>query len=154
MSDEPTGLPRAATTVHIAIGNSDDRLTQAEWARFHADTDGLIRGAVEGLATIHGAWVSNPVHPWQNACWSFTVADEHRDAWQDERDLLRDALSRVARTYRQDSVAWTEGVTVFIEAAPAYPIGGDYRPPEWRVGDDPARDGAVTGGLVDEGDDR
>lgn len=41
-------------TVYISIGNSDDKLTQAEWAAFAASVRGAIRAAVKhALAMLH-----------------------------------------------------------------------------------------------------
>jgi hypothetical protein len=91
------------TTFYISIGNSDDRLSQAEWSCFVLDVDRAFEMAVryEG-ARVHGRWLSRADDPWQNACWS---AD-----WHDDLAFVVDALKRkltaLARTYRQDSIAW------------------------------------------------
>lgn len=97
------------STIHVAIGNSDDRLSQAEWAEFYRQVDLFVRAAA---TTVHGAWASLPTAPFQNACWAITADPEPA------RDL-QGALRRCAARYRQDSIAWTEAVPQFL-----VPTGG------------------------------
>lgn len=94
-------------TVYISIGNSDDKLTQAEWAEFYAATNFAIR---DDAHVVHGQWLSGPVSPWQNACWCVEVPD--RNAFR-----LRQRLADLAHTYRQGSIAWAEATTEFIGPA-------------------------------------
>lgn len=82
--------------VYISIGNSDDKLTQAEWAAFHAHVKMTIRPAVD---MVHGEWVSEPTARWQNACWCVDVDDN-------VSRYLRADLGKIGATYRQDSIAW------------------------------------------------
>lgn len=90
--------------VYISIGNSDDKLTQAEWARFLLDVDDAIS---DGAITVHGRWYSAPRSAYQNACW---CAEFHEpDAWHPKM-----ALQALAATYRQDSIAWAEATTEFL----------------------------------------
>ena len=90
--------------VYISIGNSDDRLTQAEWSAF------TVRMAAEvtGLGTVHGAWFSPSNARWQNACWcvEFDTPQVALDA--------REMASELGRTYRQESVAWAVAQTEFV----------------------------------------
>jgi hypothetical protein len=95
------------TTVYISIGNSDDKLTQAEWAHFVSDVDGLINGYA---STKHGRWFSLTDDPWQNACWCIEVSEK-------AQMFLRDALANSARAYGQDSIAWAVADTSFIRPA-------------------------------------
>lgn len=90
-------------TVHIAIGNSDDRLTQQEWAAFVESVDMLVRSSA---SVVHGAWLSEAASPWQNAAWGFEPGDAP--------NMLKVRLSACARDYRQESIAWTEGETEFL----------------------------------------
>ncbi len=94
-------------TVYVSIGNSDGKLTQLEWAAFYAAVDGQIE---EHAEEIHGAWVSDPVAPFQNACWCIEI--ERRPAAD-----LTEELAEIAASYKQDSIAWAEATTVFIKAA-------------------------------------
>jgi hypothetical protein len=98
------------STVYVTIGNSDDKLTQVEWARFYAHVDALV-----DLYSNHvfGRWVSLPTSRYQNACWGFAVADG-RPGGQPPREVLRQALSEVARDYRQENIAWCEGTPEFL----------------------------------------
>lgn len=83
-------------TVYISIGNSDDKLTQAEWAAFYAHVRMAIRPAVD---MVHGEWVSDPTSRWQNACWCVDIDDN-------VSRYLRADLGKIGVTYRQDSIAW------------------------------------------------
>lgn len=88
--------------VYISIGNSDDKLPQAEWCDFISDVDVAIRDWVD---LRHGCWHSMPTSPWQNACWCVDIEEEEREAF------LKKELSQIARTYGQDSIAWAEAPT-------------------------------------------
>jgi hypothetical protein len=101
-------------TIFISIGNSDDKLSQADWSSYVLDVDRAFEASVryEG-ARVHGRWYSRPDEPWQNACW---CAEWHDDL-AEVVDALRRKLATIARTYRHDSIAWAEAQTTFIEAA-------------------------------------
>ena len=110
---------------YISIGNSDDKLTQAEWCRFVGEVDGLV-GACPQL-TIHGRWFSAPDRPWQNACWCVEWCvefDPHAvPPTAEGQDTclsiwLPTQLARLATKYRQDSISWARVVrTIFITPA-------------------------------------
>jgi hypothetical protein len=91
--------------VHVAIGNSDNKLTQRQWFNFHHDTHRAIESAA---SEIHGAWVSPSTSPYQNAGWAFLVIDDGY------RNRLRGWLSELAEQYEQDSIAWNESATELI----------------------------------------
>jgi hypothetical protein len=96
---------------YVSIGNSDDKLTQAEWAEFHGRTSLLLRDN----AHIHGQWVSEPASAWQNACWCIDIELPATAAY------LKNRLSAFAKRYRQDSIAWAEvRETEFLEARGAF----------------------------------
>lgn len=91
--------------VYISIGNSDDRLTQAEWSKFVL----AISTQVISLAPqIHGAWASNPVGPWQNACWCVEFASEATAL------TARDEARMLAGEFQQESIAWAIAQTEFL----------------------------------------
>lgn len=91
-------------TVTIQAGNSDDKLTQAQWAGFVA----ACRDAIErSSAEVHFFGASAGWERWQNAAWVI-AADEGVAA------DLRQELKKVRSQYAQDSIAWTEGETDFI----------------------------------------
>lgn len=92
-------------TVYVSIGNSDDKLTQSEWAEFVAEMDQAI---FEGAERIHGVWFSRPDANWQNACWCFEPIDELRET------LLKARFSTFCDDFQQESIAWAEAETEFI----------------------------------------
>lgn len=94
------------TTVVIQIGNSDDRLTQIMWAMFIERVEQLAYKYSSGQ--IHFSGFSNPMAVWQNACWVLTIDSS-------EALLLWDDLRQLRLEFKQDSIAWTEGITVFID---------------------------------------
>jgi hypothetical protein len=80
------------TTVVIQIGNSDNKLTQSEWADFV----GTVHDAVMCLAgEIHFSGGSTWSAPWQNACW---VCLANQDGIHSLKEAMRIACGR----YRQD----------------------------------------------------
>lgn len=86
-------------TLTILIGNSDDKLTQAEWSQYVGDMQGLIDNWAN---QVHFAGFARPDAPWQNACW---VVE-----W-DTADLptFNEELAELARAFRQDSIAIVVG---------------------------------------------
>jgi hypothetical protein len=92
------------TTVYISIGNSDDKLTQSDWAAYYSNTAVAIQRAA---TTLHGQWVSEPASAWQNACWCVEIN-------KDSAELLKLRLAEIAHDYRQESVAWAVAETEFI----------------------------------------
>ena len=84
-------------TVYVSISNSDDKLTQAEWADYYAYVSITLRSCLG--VNIHGQWVSEPACAWQNACWCIEIPE-------DSTEPLRVALKAIAALYRQDSIAW------------------------------------------------
>jgi hypothetical protein len=113
------------TATVIAIGNSDDRLTQREWSAFWAECNDEIQyyGRLAGVQ-VHGTWLSEPNSPYQNAGWSLSWPDELLYLSRDLKNQLREILPK----YRQESLAWTTGTTTLIP------------------GRDPARVRAITPG--------
>ena len=91
-------------TVIIQIGNSDDKLTQAQWALFVRYTDNAIR---QRCNRVYFFSTSPNTDAWQNAAWIIDIYDNASYA-------LRVALKELRELYSQDSVAWTEGKTSFI----------------------------------------
>lgn len=93
----------------IQIGNSDDKLSQKEWAKYVADVNEILQ---VWQLTIHFLGHSPAHAPWQNACWVFEL-----DTTVFPMEELRNDLSDVARRFRQDSVALTLGVTEFVKSS-------------------------------------
>lgn len=89
---------------YISIGNSDDKLTQKEWAAFVDDVDIVCRSF-----PVHGRWFSAPTSEYQNACWCIEMQPGAIAA-------LKPVLSILAERYRQDSIALGIATVEFIEA--------------------------------------
>ena len=102
--------------VTIAVGNSDDKLSQSEWAAFIADITRLVEQAREDDgAHIHFAGFSAPAAPWQNALWALDLTTAASPA---ARGWLRTELADLCGLYRQDAIAWWEaGQTEMIPPA-------------------------------------
>jgi hypothetical protein len=97
--------------VYISIGNSDDKLTQQDWAEFIARVDGMLRTTVRKTVQIHGHWFSAPDSVWQNCCWCIEIEGE------ESVDFLKGYLAGCCKIYNQDSVAWAVApVTEFLSA--------------------------------------
>ena len=93
--------------VHIMAGNSDDKLTQAEWSALVEQIDEILDAALGQTGVgMHGRWFSAPDAPWQNACWCV-------DLPQGEIGIVQAQLSGVAQEYRQDWIAWHEVRSVY-----------------------------------------
>lgn len=92
----------------IAIGNSDNRLTQQEWAEYVEAVASLVISD-DFVSDVHFAGFSPPHSAYQTGLWCVVVRD-------DQRYRLRSLLMAAAREFNQDSIAWTDGKTEFLEA--------------------------------------
>lgn len=100
-------------TVYIAIGNSDDKLTQLEWSQFLNEVDRAVTNMANLQGTqVHGRWHSLATEPWQNACWCVSIDESLVDRIRD----FRTRLNLIRGRYRQDSIAWSVAETEFIGA--------------------------------------
>ncbi len=91
-------------TITIQIGNSDDKLTQSQWAEFVS----VVKDKIYNYAgAIHFFGAPSNFERWQNAAWVITC---------DERIIeeFKDAISIAGKRFRQDSVAWIEGEIQFV----------------------------------------
>lgn len=118
--------------VYLGIGNSDDKLSQAEWSRFVSDTAKAIRaftrnsryrdGVEQGpdaAARIIGEWLSPSDAEWQNAAWCIT--------WPEglpERavQLFETRLAHLAARFNQDSIAWAHAPQTRLIAPVSEPM--------------------------------
>ena len=97
---------------YISIGNSDDKLTQQQWADMIRDTRDFLDGNkgvdYDGKRwQIHGEWYSRPDHPWQNANWCVEINVQ-------DRQYLLQQMFEHARIYGQDSIAVAFADPVFV----------------------------------------
>ena len=91
-------------TITVQIGNTDDKLTQAEWAAYVLMVkDTILRHCIQ----VHFFGGSVNYDRWQNVAWVFECKEERKES------LMR-ALTEDRKVFRQDSIAWTQGVTDFI----------------------------------------
>lgn len=93
-------------TVCIQIGNSDDKLSQKEWSRF---VDEVRDAVIEEATEVYFFACSDGGARWQNACWVVRMDDVHISI-----PALKEKLFRIRLQYRQESVAWMEGDTIFF----------------------------------------
>jgi hypothetical protein len=147
------------TNTYISIGNSDDRLPQADWSGFIAELrDLLYVSQSRGMLQIHGEWFAAPDQPWQNANWcveilpptwwravaernsagletALTMADAKRARSQQEQETraqLKDRVRRLCTRWRQDSFAWTTGEVSIVETGYVPPTPDEERQAEMR----------------------
>ena len=90
--------------VYLSIGNSDDKLTQAEWSQYVVE----MIARVVAVGHTHGAWFSLPHTPYQNACWCVEFRNEY------DEDEACEVATEIRKKYRQDSIAWARAETEFI----------------------------------------
>lgn len=96
------------TTQIIQIGNSDDKLSQADWSEF---IDALGKLLVTHASEIHFMGYSSPTTRWQTCCVVFNLREGLGAS------LVKE-LGELARDFRQESIALTMGQTMFIRPAP------------------------------------
>lgn len=82
--------------LYVSIGNSDDKLTQHQWADFCTD----LHEVMEDAGKIHGEWFSASDSPYQNACICAEVSDN-----ADVDRIIRSNLADLAYGFSQDSIA-------------------------------------------------
>lgn len=91
-------------TVAVLIGNSDDKLSQRDWAKYVVDVISVI--TLYGLKThFTGSPVSTSIY--QNYCEVFEILPE-------KLEYLKSALHRVKVTWKQDNIAILVGNTELI----------------------------------------
>jgi flagellin-like hook-associated protein FlgL len=97
-------------TIIIQIGNSDNKLTQKEWSEFVDEINNIINLFSDGIHFFGG---SNTWSPWQNVAWVFVLKET---IWFNVpiETTLKNTIHNISVKYKQDSVAWTEGITDFI----------------------------------------
>ena len=91
-------------TATIILGNSDNKLTQVQWAEFVSE----IKEVLEDYFCIFEFFGGSPNYMnWQNVCWVIRFQDYCLLG-------LKDDIKRVREGFRQDSVAWIVGEPEFI----------------------------------------
>ena len=91
-------------TISILIGNSDDKLSQKQWAEFVDNVEFWIK---KFCSSIHFSGGSANNLPWQNYCFVFEV-EADKEIW------IKANLAEIKIKYNQDSIAWIDGQTIFL----------------------------------------
>lgn len=91
-------------TIVVQIGNSDNKLPQAEWAEFVRRVDVTIR---ENAQAVHFFGGTENWAAWQRVCWVFDCEGTRLAG-------LKELVTATRREFRQDAAAFTEGETEFI----------------------------------------
>lgn len=91
-------------SVSIQVGNSDNKLTQGDWANFVA---GMRHAISCNVYRIHFQGGSDWDAPWQNCCWVCEVN-------LDQIEPLKTVITTIRKQYKQDSAAVMFGRTEFI----------------------------------------
>jgi len=91
-------------TLIVQIGNSDDKLTQKEWAVYCSEIHSSMNSY---CVDIHFNGCSDGSHPWQNMCIVGEVPAGNVGG-------LKDQLRSIRERWHQDSVAILVGDSEFI----------------------------------------
>jgi hypothetical protein len=94
----------------ITIGNSDDKLKQAEWSQFVSDVQDMV---IYWHYPIYFHGLSVGSAPWQNACWVLDARDLVGET--NAVHILQTELAKLAKRYKQDSIALTLGNTEMVK---------------------------------------
>lgn len=92
------------TTLYISIGNSDNKLTQEEWADYCSELKWVAEGAIS-VEKIYGIWYSASDSKHQNMCVALECSNDI---------VLKKILSKLCKTFRQDSIAVAYATTAFV----------------------------------------
>lgn len=89
--------------ISVMAGNSDNKLTQQEWANFVNELSNLLSGWQVERHFFGGSptWTS-----WQNVCFVIEIYELDQ--------ALLDGLTGIREKYRQDSVCVLTGEPMFI----------------------------------------
>lgn len=91
-------------TAVIQIGNSDDKLTQVEWAGYCAQMHQEVLLICTHVHFFGGCATHDE---WQNVCWVLEIEKDCIGA-------LKRVVSAIRKTWRQNSAAITLGSTKFV----------------------------------------
>ena len=92
-------------TAVVQIGNSDNKLTQADWAAFVQEISNCVG---KWAFQLHFFSCSFGSDPWQNAAWIFEISE-------DKAEKIKEDLRVKAFRFNQESIAWLEGEAEFIK---------------------------------------
>jgi hypothetical protein len=101
------------STAVICIGNSDDKLTQAEWSEYVKDVDTFVD---KWRFNVYFRGFPASSERWQNACWVLDARDLFGEPAGMALDILRDELGRISKKYKQDSIALILGDSEMVRS--------------------------------------
>lgn len=91
-------------TVHAAIGNSDDKLSQLIWSEYIRDFQQVMTDVSN---IVHGVWFSAPNSQFQNC----VIAAE---MYAGALPALKSRLIELRKRYEQDSIAVNVSESEFV----------------------------------------
>lgn len=96
--------------VYVSVGNPNDDLSQAQWARLVREMNLLLQSA-DGVGGVDltGQWLSEPASAWQDACWALQLSS--RVPVRKRIESLRSKLLNIADRYRV-TIVWAEAPKV------------------------------------------
>lgn len=103
MSMEVEDSP-SVVNLFIEIGNSDNKLPQAEWSAFVNEVEQVCQDL---SSRIIGVYLSESSMPYQNACYHIWLHGTQFNEFERRIGLIRGI-------YMQESIAVTQGDTVFV----------------------------------------
>jgi hypothetical protein len=84
--------------IYVSIGNSDDKLSQRDWAEYVDEIRSVLR---DSASKVLGEWYSANDSQWQNACFCISIPETAVTA-------TRTRLADIRKRHDQDSVAWSD----------------------------------------------
>jgi hypothetical protein len=104
MTAEVNQESSTAITVTVQLGNTDNRLKQAEWHEFVL----AVKYAIEQSAeSVHFFGAPANWDKLQNVAWVLALNNSQQQQLQLE-------LKRIRKEFKQEAVAWTSGTTLFL----------------------------------------
>lgn len=94
-------------TVIIQLGNTDNKLTQKEWAIFISNIEKVLSDTKYTGLQVHFAGGSSAEKAWQNYCFVF-------NCYESDIESIRFRVQNIRGLFKQDSVAFTLGKTELI----------------------------------------
>ncbi len=91
-------------TYTVQTGNTDMKLNLIEWSTFVDVVHSVI---YDHSTQIHFFGGAKDFSPYMNACWVFECDNESVGVLQEKLQVIR-------RQFKQNSIAWTTGQTVFL----------------------------------------
>ncbi len=91
-------------TITVSIGNTDNKLTQAQWSEFVEHVNKAVLAFAKNVHFFGGSanWM-----PWQNVAWILDCEDE-------KIFVFKETITFRRMQYNQESACFLESVSEFI----------------------------------------